>query len=298
MAGSLSAYFLCAGFGQRLRPLTERVPKTAITFQGMSALEINYRLSQRIFPGRTLCNVHHLWEVMEKAAFRMGMEVLYEREILGTGGCLDNARHILESTDTFMVHNADLIHTIDLVELYQAHLASGNIATLAGIFRPQHNTLAIDAHHRLLGVHGHSPIDTTREMTRLTFAGIAFYRRDFLGYVSQGAHDIKEDWLRAMQLGETIGVVNCTHDSDWFDFGTPQGLWEASRFVMDRAGQFSYKYRPLLAEPRPYVSNEAGQEGLPEHLRNVLILEETQRPIAANTHNCILGRNFRWNIQA
>lgn len=297
MDGSLSAYFLCAGYGSRLRPLTDRLPKTAIPFQGLSALEINYRLSRRVMPGRTICNVHHLWEIMERLAWRMGMDVLYEKEILGTGGCLHNARHILETTDSFMVHNADLIHTIDLVELLAAHRASGNIATLAGLFRSSHNTLGVDQNGRLLGVHGYSPVDSQREMTRLTFAGIAFYRKEFLKYVAMGAHDIKLDWQSALQNGETIGVVNCSHDADWFDFGTPQGLWEASRFVMDRSGQFSYQYHPVMAEARPYVSNEAGQEGLPEHLRNVVLLEETQRPVSESTHDCILGRNFRWNIQ-
>jgi N-acetyl-alpha-D-muramate 1-phosphate uridylyltransferase len=297
MSESLSAFFLCAGYGQRLRPLTERIPKPAISFQGMTALEINYRLSKRLYPGRVLCNVHHLWDVMEKSAWKLGLEVLYEKEILGTGGCLDHARHLLETTDHCLIHNADLIHTIDLVELYQAHLASGNIGTLAGIFRSSHNTLSVDQKNRLNGVHGFSPVDLNQEMTRLTFAGIAFYRRDFLRYVSPGSHDIKEDWSRAMQCGETFGIVNCSNDADWYDFGTPQGLWDASRFVMEHAGEFSYGYHPLLAEPRPYVSNEANQDPLPEHLRNVLILEETMQPIAANTHDCILGRNFKWKIQ-
>jgi len=297
MDGSLSVFFLSAGHGQRLRPLTERVPKPAITFQGMSALEINYKLSRRLNPERTLCNVHHLWETMERQAWQLGMEVLYEQVILGTGGCLHQARSILEGTDHFLVHNGDLIHDIDLVELAAAHLASGNIATLAGVFRPANNTLSIDTQSRLLGVHGYSRIDGNREMTRLTFAGIALYRRDFLNYVAMGAHDIKQDWMAAMNAGESLGVVNCTHDSDWFDFGTPQGLWEASRFIMERAGQYSFQYHPGLAEARPYVSNEAGQEDLPDHLRNVIVIENTQRPIPPNTHNCILGRNFRWNIQ-
>lgn len=297
MPDSLSTFFLCAGFGQRLRPLTERIPKPALTFQGMTALEINYRLSKRLFPSRALCNVHHLWDVMEKSAWKLGLEVLYEKEILGTGGCLDHARHLLETTDQILVHNADLIHTIDLVELYQKHLQSGNIGTLAGIFRSSHNTLSVNHNNHLLGVHGFSQVDSSQEMTRLTFAGIAFYRRDFLRYVSQGSHDIKEDWLRALQAGETLGIVNCTNDSDWFDFGTPQGLWDASRFVMERAGDFSFGYHPLLAEPRPFVSNEANVDPLPEHMRNVLILEETMQPIAANTQNCILGRNFKWKIQ-
>jgi NDP-sugar pyrophosphorylase family protein len=38
MDNTLSAYFLCAGFGQRLRPLTQRIPKPALSFLGQTAL--------------------------------------------------------------------------------------------------------------------------------------------------------------------------------------------------------------------------------------------------------------------
>src|SRR4051812_21125799 len=122
MAKSLSAYFLCAGYGQRLRPLTDRIPKPGLTFQGRSALEINYRHAKALLPSRVLCNTHHLYAEMEKHAVKLGMNVLYEKEILGTGGCLWNAKPILEDTDLFLVHNGDLIHTIDLRDLLRRHV--------------------------------------------------------------------------------------------------------------------------------------------------------------------------------
>jgi len=272
------------------------MPKTAIPFQGLPALEINYKLAKRLLPNCVICNVHHLHDVMARIAWRLGMEVLYERDILGTGGCIWNAKHILETTDRFIVHNADLIHTIDLSELMAAHKASGRIATLAGLFRSSHNTLSINADGHFLGVQGYSQIESAAEVTRLTFAGIAIYERSFFRYVAEGQHDIKLDWQNALNAGETIGVVNCTNDSSWYDFGTPQGLWEASKFLMDQTGNFSHEYHPLLIEPRPYVSNEAHQEPLPDHLRNVLILEETVQPISEHRKNCIFGRDFKWDI--
>lgn len=303
MDKTLSAFFLCAGYGRRLRPLTDRIPKPAIPFQGRTALEINYRKVQGLFPQRILCNTHHLYAEMEVPARRLGMNTLYEKEILGTGGCLWNARHILETTDRFLVHNGDLIHTIDLKDLLERHRASGDIATLAGIFRPTHNTLSVEERGKLLGVHGFegfTPGSFSRaagELARLTFAGIAVYEKAFLDFVKPGCEDIKPYWTAALRAGHAIGVANYSHHASWFDFGTPQGLWEAAKFHMEQTKDFSYGYTPPMREPRPYVSNEAGAEDLPEGLRDVLVYEETLAPIPANTHHRIIGRDFRWEIQ-
>ncbi len=310
MEKTLSAYFLCAGYGQRLKPLTDRIPKPAITFQGRTALEINFRRVQPLYPNRILCNTHHLYAEMEKPAQRLGMQVLYENEILGTGGPLWNARHILETTDRFLVHNGDLIHTIDLKDLFQRHRDSGCLATLAGIFRSSHNTLSCDAEGRLLGVHGfdgyvggsvRGPVERgapgPQEATRLTFAGIAIYEKAFLQILKPGPADIKPYWIAALRAGGTIGVVNCSHEASWYDFGTPQGLWEAAKFHMETTKDFSYRYAPPIREPRPYVANEAGVDHLPEGLRNVLVFEEPVASIPANTSHAIIGRDFRWPIQ-
>lgn len=298
MADTLSAYFLCAGYGLRLRPLTDRIPKPALPFQGKTALEINFRRVQPLFPNRLLCNTHHLYAEMEKPALRLGMHVLYEPEILGTGGCLGNARHILEMTDRFLVHNGDLIHTLDLKDLLRRHRASGAIATLAGIFRPVHNTLSVGADGRLLGVHGfegYAP--SPSEMARLTFAGIAVYERAFLEFTGKGPADIKPYWAAALRAGHAIQVVNYSQSAAWFDFGTPQGLWEASKFHMELTGEHAFQYTPLVRELRPYVSNEAGVDDLPEALRNVLIYEEPAVPVSHHTANRIIGRDFRWEIK-
>ncbi|GEM_PF-1665758 len=304
MPGTLSAFFLCAGYGKRLSPLTDRIPKPAITFQGRTALEINFRAAQQLFPNRILCNSHHLYEEMEKPAQRLGMNILYEPEILGTGGCIDNARHILQTTDRFLVHNGDLIHTIDLKDLMARHRASGDIATLAGIFRPTHNTLSVHMEGKLLGVHGFegfSPAGGTApssgEIARLTFAGIAIYEKAFLDFVKPGCEDIKPYWTAVLRAGHTIGVANYSQDAAWFDFGTPQGLWDAARFYMDQTKIYSYGYAPDMREARPFVSNEANVEGLPEALRDVLIYEESATPISHHTMNQIIGRDFRWPIK-
>jgi hypothetical protein len=66
---------------------------------------------------------------------------------------------------------------------------------------------------------------------------------------------------------------------------------------MDEVKEYSHGYHPEFQEACPYVSNEVGMEGLPDHLRNVLILEETAAPVPEGTHDCILGMDFQWKIR-
>ncbi len=293
---SLAAFLLCAGYGQRLRPLTERIAKPALTFQGKSALEINKRKIETLKPDRWLVNSHHLPEQIAALAKPMGLEVFHEPEILGTGGCLYNASSVLKTCDHFLVHNADLIHTIDLQDLFNHHLASGAVATLAGIHHSNHNTLSVSKDGGLLGIHGYKGFEANSEDKRLTFSGIAFYRSDFLRFVNPCTEDIKHHWTQALDAGTEIQVVDCSSDS-WYDFGTPQGLWDAAKFMMESTGESSYNYSVSSGE-RPYVSNEAGQKDLPEGLKNVLIYEEVGLPVSIRTENRILGKDFEWLIQS
>ena len=200
---SLAAFLLCAGRGERLRPLTERIAKPALTFLGKSALEINKFGIEKLSPQLWLANNHHLPGQIDGLAKRLGLETLHEAEILGTGGCLAHAAPLLRECENFLVHNADLIHTIDLEDLLERHQASFAMVTLAGVFRPARdtNTLSVSGDGRLLGVHGYEDFNHRDEKTRLTFAGIAFYERDFLRFVAPGREDIKRHWMRALEAG-------------------------------------------------------------------------------------------------
>ena len=295
---TVSVFLLGAGYGERLKPLTDRIPKPAITFQGKSALEINSYAIQSLEPIKCVVNTHHLPEEVAALAQKLGCEVVHEPAILGTGGCIPNAAPKLWEADTFLIQNSDILHTIDLAELLKRHLASGALATLAGVNRSEINTLSCNKDGKLLGVHNYEPFDNNSEAARLTFAGIAFYQRQFLRYVRHGACDIKQHWSQTMKGGGSLQVADCSEDN-WYDFGSPQGLWDAARFFMEATGEYSYNYLSASdGEEPPCVSNEVGQDDLPEGLRNVLVFEETFRPIPKGTQNCIIGRDFKWDIQA
>ncbi len=294
---SLTAFFLCAGYGTRLRPYTDRVPKPCIPFLGQSALELNVRATDAALkPDRRIANAHHLPDAVRATANPLGLDVIFEPEILGTGGGLANAAHILRDTDHFLVHNADLIHSIDLAALYRDHLDSGAMATLAALSVERGaNTLSVSLERDLLGVHGYDGFGgDSHEAKRLTFAGIAFYRRDALAFIADGASDIKPGWMATLRGGGKIRVVDVT-GVPWYDFGTPQGLWEALKYRMESAGDFAYGYT-AAAGMQPRVDNEAGID-LPEGLKNVAVYEAPRIPLEAGTTNLLTGFDFDWKVR-
>lgn len=293
---SLTSFFLCAGYGKRLRPLTDRVPKPGIPFLGQSALEINVRAAEILGPRRRIANAHHLPDAVRALAQPLGLDVIFEPEILGTGGCLANAAGVLRATDHFLVHNADLIHAIDLAALYRAHLESGALATLAGLSVARGaNTLSVSGEGALLGVHGFDGFTgDAEEAKRLTFAGIAFYRRDVLAFIPEGESDIKPWWMATLRGGGKIRVADVS-GTPWFDFGTPQGLWDALKYRMESTGVFAHHY-PSPGGTRPFVSNESGTT-LPAGLRNVAVYEIPRVPLEEETTNLLTGRDFDWKVR-
>ncbi len=304
---SLTVFFLCAGLGTRLRPLTDRIPKPIIPFLGKTAFArnvINVRRTLNSLPGlyrevRIICNAHHLAELVELEAYRLGITTFVERpHLLGTGGCLHNARSALELSDHFLVHNADLIHDIDLEKLFVEHATSGSQATLAAFFDPLRNPLSISGEGRLLGMHNYKEFERDAEATRMNFTGIALYRREFLRFCTQGVQDIKSFWHQAIQEGNRIDIMNVS-GAPWYDFGVPEDLWKAARWLMEREGVSAYGY-PALAGERPLVSNETNV-ALPAGLRNTLVLEPPGQGIlsvlAEHKGQLIAGSNFAWPVE-
>lgn len=283
-----------------MRPLTDRIPKPAIPFLGETAFEINVQAISALEPEQWLANAHHLPHVIEALGTALGVRVVREPKILGTGGCLANAGALLGDTDHFLVHNADLLHGVDLREVYAAHRDSNALATLVALRREgAANTLSVSADGALLGVHGFEGFDgDPEEAKRLTFSGIAFYRRDFLAFAPTGEHDIKPVWKAAQRGGGKIRVIDRTGD-DWHDFGTPQGLWEATKHRMDRTGVYAYRYPAAAgnAGARPRVANESTLEALPSGLKNVVVYEAPRVPLDPDTTNLLTGLDFDWKIR-
>ena len=130
----LRALVLAAGYGMRLRPLTDVVPKPMLPILGRPVIEQTLTELAAVGCEAAAINLHHLGDAIEEhfgGAFR-GMRLVYSREpeLLGTLGALGPLREFAAEADLFAVINGDSLCRWPLAKLVRGHRVSGAAATL------------------------------------------------------------------------------------------------------------------------------------------------------------------------
>ena len=170
----INAIVLAAGFGTRLRPLTDLMPKPLVPVCNIPLLENVLINLTAAGIDKVAVNSHHLAEQLNEfvieSAFSQQVELFHEPEILGTGGPLINARELLEQTPFFLLHNSDILTDMDLRQLCETHRQSGNKVTMALIDGPENKVcLTPDGRiHDILDKLGRAPATSHK----LTYSGV------------------------------------------------------------------------------------------------------------------------------
>ncbi|MEL9929906.1 MAG: nucleotidyltransferase family protein [Sulfolobales archaeon] len=113
----MKAAILAGGFGKRLRPLTDDIPKPLIEISGKPILVWQIEWLKRYKVDEIVLLVGYRKEKIIDSigsGARYGVRISYvvEDEPLGTGGAVKNAESILRSEDLFLVVNGDIITNI------------------------------------------------------------------------------------------------------------------------------------------------------------------------------------------
>ncbi len=134
----MKAMILAAGFGKRLKPLTNDTPKPMLKVGNQSLIERN--IDSLINSGfdEIVINVSYLGNMLIKHVLELfpNNNILFskESEPLGTGGGIQNALELL-GDEPFMLINADVYHDIDLAAINKIV----KVAHLVGVKNPEHN---------------------------------------------------------------------------------------------------------------------------------------------------------------
>ena len=136
----MRALVLAAGRGERLRPLTDTVPKPIVQVGGRALIEYPLGMLKRAGITEIAINVHHLAGAIQSAlgnGARLGIDIIWSPEpaLFGTGGPLNGLAEFLAS-GTFVIANSDSILNLDLRAMIAFHRDSGALATLA-LARPE-----------------------------------------------------------------------------------------------------------------------------------------------------------------
>jgi len=235
----MKAMVLAAGLGTRLRPLTDTRPKALVEIGGRTLLEITLSRLCSFGIQDIIVNVHHLGEMIVdylNANRSFGMHVEISREddlLLDTGGGLKKASWFFrDSEEPFIVHNVDVISTIDLMRMVQVHVQRSALATLAVKQREASRYLLFDDQDQLCGRrHGQQTelVGRAANSQPWAFCGIHVISPLLLPKLTeQGAFSIVDAYLRLAAEGERIQPFR-SDSYYWRDLGRIESVQQAER---------------------------------------------------------------------
>ena len=135
------ALVLAAGLGSRIRDLAGGLPKPLMDFGGTPILVHNLRWLAASGVDRVWINLHYganliRTEIGDGSAFGLGIQYVYEPELLGTAGALANITEVV--TETMLVVYGDSVVRFDLGQLQSTHQTTQAEATVALYDRDHH----------------------------------------------------------------------------------------------------------------------------------------------------------------
>jgi NDP-sugar pyrophosphorylase family protein len=250
----MRAMILAAGLGTRLRPLTDDRPKALVEVAGRTLLEITLTRLRSFGVREVIINVHHFADmILEylKANHNFGMRIEVSREevLLDTGGGLKKAAWFFleDSTDLaepFILHNVDVMSTVDLGRMMQNHVESHALATLVVQDRETARYLLFDEHLQLCGRGSRQAgepelVRSSLQVTALAFCGIHVISPRLLTMLTEeGAFSIINSYLRlATQREKVLGFR--ADEYYWRDLGKPENVARAGEDLKRKAGLLS-----------------------------------------------------------
>jgi NDP-sugar pyrophosphorylase family protein len=253
----MKAMILAAGLGTRLRPLTDTRPKALVEISGRTLLEITLTRLSVFGVTEAIVNVHHFADMVEaylksKNNFNMRIEISREdNQLLDTGGGLKKAAWFFQEDpthldDPFILHNVDVISTIDLAAMLHFHKENHAIATLAVQSRQSSRQLLFNDQLQLSGrrIEANSPLDTSHSplpqskkpspLHPAAFSGIHIISARLLPMLTEtGPFSIIDSYLRLSSQGQKILAFR--HDNSyWRDLGKPADLAQAALDVQQK----------------------------------------------------------------
>ncbi|MDX9702633.1 MAG: NDP-sugar synthase [Candidatus Auribacterota bacterium] len=179
----MQAFLFGAGFGVRLKPLTDFRPKVLVPVLGKPVIEHTIEKLALSGVSSFIINTHYQSEKLVSKlgdGVRWGTNIIYSHEpdILETGGGLKHAERLVES-DTLIVYNGDIICSIDINDVINFHRERKALATLVCASWCDPKQITIDHSGKISDIRNtYLPVPPTH-----TFLGIHIVERSFFRYL-------------------------------------------------------------------------------------------------------------------
>lgn len=276
----LDHLLLAAGYGRRLRPLTDCLPKALLPIHGTPLLERH--LAALHDARRIIINAHHLAEqitaYVQDHPRRDRIRLSHEPEIRGTGGALVQAGRLLRS-DPVVVINADTLYTPPWEEAREHHRRGGYLATM--ILSP------VALHRNVTAADGRVTdilLDRT-DAAAFTFTGCHLIAQDLIARLpATGFHDIRSTYRELLREG-SLGAYIDRRGTEIIDVGTPERYLEAHRVTRPPDGLRCAEEYGFI-DPRAHI-------GVGARIRASVVMEEAMVAPHASLDQVIIAPRAR-----
>lgn len=211
---------LAAGRGERLRPITEEIPKALVEVQGRTLLERHLDNIRAAGIETVIINLGWLGERIAElvgSGQSYGLNVAYSPEgddILETGGGIHRALPLL-GKDPFLVVNADVFTDMPLPPAEMGKKDAGHLVLVPTPAHKERGDFELEDGR---------VVDS--DNPALTFSGIAVYRPEFFASCEAGRFPLAPMLKAAARAGQLGGSL---YEGLWEDVGTPERLAELNR---------------------------------------------------------------------
>jgi mannose-1-phosphate guanylyltransferase len=236
------AILLVGGFGTRLMPLTKNTPKPMLTVAGVPVTEHQIAMAKTAGITEIVLATSYLSEVFIPYfgdGSKWGMKIKYavEKEPLGTGGAIRNAAKLLDTKESIVILNGDVLSSHNLSEQIRQHEAHDADVTL-------HLTQVDDAR-----AFGCVPTDSDGRVT----AFLEKMENPVSNQINAGCYVFNPRVISTIPLDTVVSVERETfpqlvangakvfgylENAYWLDIGTPRALLKASIDIVKRSGDF------------------------------------------------------------
>ncbi len=227
----MKALILAAGFGTRLLPYTETVPKPLFRLNNKPLIKriidslIKYECSSLFI------NTHYKNELIEEYIkdqnFPIPVNLVNEKKILDTGGAIKNIFDITDSTP-LMVVNSDIYTDINFKEVYDFHINKKNRATLCLLKNKYNNVVVEDGIVK--------KFKTNKSPDYYTFTGIQVIDPSLKNYFEFYESSI-EAYKKIIQNKIKINAYILNSNIDFHDLGTIESFRNKSlQLILENSG--------------------------------------------------------------
>lgn len=233
----MKAMILAAGLGQRMRPLTDHIPKPLLQVNGKCLLDYHLEKIQDAGITEVIINLAYLGDKIREhlqnhSYKKMTIKFSQEPEPLETGGALLHAANLL-ADENFLLVNGDVWSDISYKDFIARHLQETSLGHLLMVpnpdFHPQGDFTLDKTTHKL---------GEKQQQPGLTFAGISILSPQLIGEYphKRNKFPLAEVFFHAIKNQQLTGEL---YNGHWSDVGTPQRLQSLDQFLRSQHQELS-----------------------------------------------------------